>query len=473
MKRINYFIFLLFFSIGGLFLSLTKSFSQNKSESSIILSVETTTISLNEPLIINLSFPSNFKKEYKAAQSIIFPDIPDMEKGQTLYESEKQLKISQWYWPRKSGVFSTPQINFKIRDYEVSRRKTIITVKASKSNFTYEKPNLDLPWVESDPALELLWMYPKTPLFERQQFNLELSLLVPVNNREEWNFVDIKEQIQDLTKKIGATGLLIHTQLNSEIPLDSFEKDQTKYYKYTIYKGTALSLDTALLKIPPLNFHYITYKTQTVTSGILFSHLSKVNRVAVNKELTTRAVTLNFKPLPEHPLKNEVAVGIFSLHASNLKQNQRTTGFNFNFEISGPIYPLPLHQPWQSHTIPGLHIHMKNQSVSQTEENQRTSFNYFMYSDTPKSLNLKGSLLWVYFNLNKNDYDTLFINQEIEMKNAVDEDKETNSEDSFEQMMHKASNTPYSLEKDESLNRFANLIIFILFLAISVLIFKR
>jgi len=59
------------------------------------------------------------------------------------------------------------------------------------------------------------------------------------------------------------------------------------------------------------------------------------------------------------------------------------------------------------------------------------------------------------------------------MTTEVNDNEEIVGEDSFLQLLYKASNTEYSLEKDESLNRFANLIIFLLFLAISVLIFKR
>jgi hypothetical protein len=473
LKKANYLNFLLFLSITGCFFNLKNAFGQQKSENSILLYVETTTIALNEPLILHISFPSTFKKEYKSAQTIIFPDIPDMEKGNTVYEDDKELKISQWYWPRKSGTYITPKISFNIRDYEVSLRKTTVVVKTTKSNFSVEKQAFDLPWEESVPDLELLWLYPKNATYERQQFELELSLLVPVDNREEWNFIDIKEQIQDLTKKIGSTGLLIQSYSNSEIPIDSFEKDHIKFYKYTIYKAEAISVDTNLLKLPPLTFHYLTYKTQRVSTG-LFNSLALINRVAITKELSTRNTTLNFKSLPPHPLKNDVAVGTFSVQTNKIKYKQRTTGFNFNFDITGNKYPLPLHQPWATQAIPGLHIHLKNQTTTEVDKNyQKTSFNYFIYSDSPKSINIKNSLQWIYFNPNLHQYDTLLVNQEVDMKTSVDEDQGANSEDSFEQMMYKASNTPDSLEKDESLNRFVNLIIIILFLAISVLIFKR
>jgi len=447
-------------------------FAQNKAENSILISFEAKSIALNEPLILHISFPSSFKKEYKAAQSIIFPDIPDMEKGQTLYHDDKEFKISQWYWPRKSGTYTTPPINFKIKDYDVSMRKTAITVKTTKSNFTYTDPKLDEPWVENTPKLELLWLYPKTERYERELFELELSLLVTKDNRAEWNFVDLKEQVQDLTKKIGATGLLIQSSSNAEIPIDSFEKEHVKYYKYTIYKGEAISVDTSLLKMPSLNFHYIAYKTQHDKKGWSNS-LSLINRIAVNKELSTKPVVIRFKALPPHPLKNQVAVGNFALRTNRLKKQQSTKGFNLSFEITGLPYPMPLHEPWVVQNIPGLHVYFSKQNSNTTARRQSTQFHYFIHADAPKSIHLKNSLVWVYFNPNTKKYDSLYTNQTIDLSPTVKDVQETNAEGSFEQMLYKASNTVYSLEKDESLNRFANLIIFILFLAISVLIFKR
>lgn len=453
---------------------ITGSFShaQNKSENSILISIESKTIALNEPLVVHIDFPSTFKKEFKAAQAIIFPDIPDMEKGQTLYESDKELKISQWYWPRKSGTYTTPEMNFNIRDYDVSMRKTNITVKASKSNFSYTTWKADEAWEEHNPDIELLWLYPKTKPYERELFDLELSVLVPKNNRAEWNFVDIKEQIQDISKKIGATGLLVQAETDTQIPMDSFEREHTTFYKYTIYKAKAIAVDTNVLKLPSIPFHYIAYKTQHEKKG-WGNNLSLIKRIAVNKELSTKPVSLRFKALPPHPLKNDVAVGNFNLRTNRLKRQQSTKGFDCSFEITGPRYPMALHEPWSVQTIPGLHVYLSKQDVNTKENTQTTRFHYFIHSDNPKTINLKNSLVWVFFNPSIGQYDSLSVNQTLVLNTSVEDHQGLGQENSFEQMLYKASNTLYSLEKDESLNRFANFIIFILFLAISVLIFKR
>ena len=437
-----------------------------------MLSIESKNIALNEPFIVHITFPVSFKKEYKAAQSIIFPDIPDMEKGKTVYDDDKEFKISQWYWPRKSGKYTCPTMMFKIRDYDVSMQAKTITVKPSKSHFSTIEPKLDEPWIESSPKIELLWLYPKIEVYERQLFDLELSVLVPIDNRVEWNFVDIKEQVQDITKKIGATGLLIHAETDSQIPLDTFERGAVKFYKYTIYKGHAVSVDTSILKMPSLNFHYLSYKTQYEKKG-WSNNLSLVNRVAVYKEVSTKPIVLNFKSLPPHPLSNEVAVGNFTVHSNRLQKQQPTKGFNLAFDIKGLYYPLPLHEPWAIQKLPGLHVYLSKQVVTTIRNNQTTRFHYFINSDMPKSINLKNSLIWVFFNPNKHQYDTLSIDQTLSMITSVTDEKNLDAEGSFEQMLYKASNTVYSLEKDESLNKFANFIIFILFIAISVLIFKR
>lgn len=447
-------------------------YAQNNVENSISMGIERNTISSNEPFIITITFASSFKKEFKVAQNIIFPDIPDLIKGQTAYSDEKEFKISQWYWPRKPGVYTIPAIKFIIRDYEVSMPQKNLTVKAGKSSFSYTPAAVDAPWEERQPDLELLLTYPKTPLHERELFELELSLLVPVNNQAEWTFIDVQEQIQHINKQIGATGLLIQSEFNKNIPFDTLEKNRVKYYKYTIYKGHSLSIDTTQTKIPALSFQYVCYQTQTEEKGLLNKKV-QVNRKAVIKELKSKPVTLTLQPLPEHPLRNDMAVGAFHVRSSPIAIQQRTKGFNFSFDIEGPKYLISIHEPWIINSIPGLHISLLKRTVQNTASGQRSHFEYFIHSDSPKKLNIKNSIFWVYYDPVKLRYDTLTVDQPISMTTEVSDNEPIVGEDSFLQLLYKASNTEYSLEKDESLNRFANLIIFLLFLAISVLIFKR
>ncbi len=210
------------------------AYAQNTSENSILIGIEHQTIASNEPFILFIAFPSSFKKEFKVAQNLIFPDIPDLIKGQTIYSDEKELKISQWYWPQKPGTYAIPPIKFTIRDYEVSMTQKNLTVKSGKSSFSYTPVVADKPWEEHQPDLELLFTYPKAGLYERELFELELSLLVPVNNQAEWTFIDVQEQIQNINKQIGATGLLVQSEFNKNIPFDTLEKNRVKFYKYTI-----------------------------------------------------------------------------------------------------------------------------------------------------------------------------------------------------------------------------------------------
>lgn len=436
------------------------------------MNIERNHIASNEPLIIYITFPSSFKKEFKAAQNIIFPDIPELIKGQTTYSDEKELKITQWYWPRRSGNFVIPAIKFTIRDYDVAMIQKNLTVKPEKSAFTYTPSVSEEPWEEHEPDLELLFTYPRTSIYERELFELELSLLVPVNNQVEWTFIDLQEQIQNINKQIGATGLLVQSEFNKDLPFDTLEKNNVKFYKYTIYKGKSFSIDTTKAKIPSLSFHYVSYKTQTEEKG-LFNKKVQVNRKAEIKELHSKAVTLSLQPLPEHPLRNKMAVGSFHIKPSPLAVQQRTKGFNFTFDIVGPHYLIPIHEPWISNTIPGLYISLSKRTLQNTPTGQSTHFEYFIHSDSPKTLNIKNSIFWVYFDPIKHRYDTLSVDQPITMINEVSDNEEIVGEDSFLQLLYQASNTEYSLEKDESLNRFANLIIFLLFLSISILIFKR
>ncbi|MDB5256040.1 MAG: hypothetical protein JWM14_735, partial [Chitinophagaceae bacterium] len=234
----------------------------------------------------------------------------------------------------------------------------------------------------------------------------------------------------------------------------------------------SLSIDTTKTKIPSLSFHYLCYETQTEEKG-LFNKKVQVNRKAVIKELRSKAAVLTLQALPEHVLRNEMAVGSFHIKPSPIAIQQRTKGFNFSFDIEGPKYLISIHEPWIYNSIPGLHLSLSKRTVQNTATGQRTHFEYFIHSDSPKTFNIKNSIFWVYFDPSKHRYDTLAVDQPIVLTTEVSDNEEIVGEDSFLQLLYKASNTEYSLEKDESLNRFANLIIFLLFLALSVLIFKR
>ncbi|MDZ7899586.1 MAG: hypothetical protein U5N85_16380 [Arcicella sp.] len=171
-----------------------------------------------------------------------------------------------------------------------------------------------------------------------------------------------------------------------------------KYTQYKFYEATFYSLNNK-----PTNFPSVTLKL------LKFTPEKNGGKKSSTVSFSTRPFTVRAKELPSHPLRNEVSVGQFTLK-ENLNKYKVSTGksVQYRLQILGDGYNIKLPD-------------MKNDTIfdffppeiddSQDPRNDKIittkSFTFQIIPKRAGNFALEKYFQWIYFNTQKEKYDTL------------------------------------------------------------------
>ncbi|MFO7033257.1 hypothetical protein B9T07_26430, partial [Limnospira fusiformis CCALA 023] len=117
------------------------------------------------------------------------------------------------------------------------------------------------------------------------------------------------------------------------------------------------------------------------------------------------------KPLPQHPLRNEVSVGVFQLRENITNLEVETgEGFTYNFGISGEgnINSISAPRTRQIHKLNTFDPNVRQQiNRGMGKVRGIKEFNYFLTINEPGEVRLADHFEWIYFNPVMAKYDTL------------------------------------------------------------------
>jgi hypothetical protein len=440
--------------------------AQKEDENAINVEFEKTSLMLNEPFKVKLIFPKSFKKEFKLAQTLVFPEITDMSKGPTIIDERTEQTITQWYWPRKAGAFTFPNFSFTVKGYDIEIPSTPFKIENKRSSEKFEVPKNNEPWVSQAHHVYFSTQVSKKTIFEKETFSIDVSIQVPLNNSLEWNMIDLDQQIQQYYQKISAAGFLLKKENRTQLMVDTIELNNTAYLQYHLMKGYATTIDSMSNTIPSLNYKFITYKYKTVKTD----DFTVLDRVTQEQVLQSNDIQINTIALTE---LGERSVGNFKAQLHMGKEAATVSGFSVKFDIIGNPNIIPLADPMIINDNELLEISLTQRTNTIKNEQEITSFHYYIHAKQPMEFNFSQYIKWPYFNVSTKKYDTLSSSKIISILEGNRVQSSDDFENKFEELLFKANNQVSSLEKEESLNRFANIIIFVLFVAISILIFKR
>ena len=135
------------------------------------------------------------------------------------------------------------------------------------------------------------------------------------------------------------------------------------------------------------------------------------------KTYYSKAKTIKVKPLPNHPLKDQVSVGTYKLlEAVNKDTFETGESFNYQFSIAGEGNIAGIKTPNQK-DISCMQIYepneMQNISRSSGRVAGKKTFDYYIIPDEPGDYNMKNFFEWIYFNVKTEKYDTLVSNAQF------------------------------------------------------------
>ena len=222
------------------------------------------------------------------------------------------LTFTQYYQPNAPGSISVPLLELEVNK-QIFRIDPFVIQVIPGQEKTEELPSeIQLPdQVEfsTNKPFFLIRSDINRP-FVGQAFTLTMSLFVPKNNSDELSFDRNDIQIPALIQKIRPRNCWEENfGLQAERIVQVNFKGK-KYTEYRFFQATYFPLDTKVIQIPAVRFRL--FRVGRLRENISFS-------------LNSVAFSITPRPLPKHALAGKVPVGRYTLIES-LDRNQSKTG---------------------------------------------------------------------------------------------------------------------------------------------------
>jgi len=453
----------------------------------ITISIEPEKISVGGILQINVTLKNDQIKNYGP-----FPEIEGFSKSGVSSSSSTNFingkmsssqSIIQNYVATKSGVFEIKNFTIKVNgeSMNVSGKSIIVDESYQEpkqspfNNFFdpfddpfddfFDRNNDEYYEVEADAFLSL--NTDKRNVYVGEGFNTNLSFFVSENNSADMRFYELGRQLTEILKKIKPSNCWeenFNIENINSIPVTINNK---RYNQYKIFEATYYPFNNEPITFPELELELIKYKISKRPS--FFGR----NKMEDYEKFYSKPLSIIVKNLPGHPLKDNVSVGNFKLR-EKIDRKEIMTGenFNYDFEIIGEGNISAINEP--SIKINGIDFYPPNsQQIIKREKGKvfgSKKFSYYAVPNEPGSYNLSNNIEWVFFNTQKNLYDTLKTKVKVsvtgESKNNLVTD--FNNSDSFLEIIKSKSNILKSNKKQIENSIFLNIIIITLVLISSI-----
>lgn len=379
-------------------------------------------IALNEPFSITLEAEGEEIVSYTP-----FPDINGFKKpknGLSSYHNEatyqgKKKKIyilEQVYHPLREGIMQIPAFEMTVNGKKIKSVGASIKVKPydklrgelkepeSKETKEPEKKTLE---VQEDAFLAI--DINKTEVFVGEGIAVSLSLYVATTNQAPMQYVELNKQVENISKKIKPTNCWEENFNIAEVPDAPRVSLNGKYYfQNKFYEAVFFPLNAQDITFPALELKMLVSRKITRREN---PNEFKEGEGEVTFFRSTPK-TIQVKPLPEHPLRDRVAVGKFFLQ-EGIPYRPIKTGeaVSYYFKIVGEGNIATLYEPHLNNSTNQLLIYAPNLQTNITRnQGSVTGSAVFEYSIVPQEAGthlLRHHFEWVFFNLNTQRYDTL------------------------------------------------------------------
>jgi hypothetical protein len=378
-------------------------------------------IGLNETFTIKVTLSNDKIKSYDQ-----FPEIPSFQKQGISQSSSMNLingqmsssnSIIQYYKPTKKGDFTLPSFDILINGQAYSSSgKTIRVGDASSSsasrsqdpfaNFFGRPSQTEEPeFVELEDDAFFSLAVDKEEVYVGEGFNLSLAFYMSEANQAPFQFYEPGRQLDEILKKVKPSNVWEENYNITNIEPEQVTINGKRWTRYKVFEATFYPFSEGEIEIPRISWEMIKYRV--AKNPTFFG----ANRQEDFKTFISSAKTIKVRPLPPHPLKNEVSVGEYQLR-ENIKDIEVETGqgFDYNLGISG-VGNINAIQPPKR--LPGANLNTYDPNVRQQINRGygRVSgikeFNYYITINEAGEIKLGDHFEWIYFDPVREVYDTL------------------------------------------------------------------
>lgn len=368
--------------------------------SDVTVSYGKTTLDLNEKFSIKVVIRA---KDYDVSG---FPEIDGFTKGGRSVSHATfrrngsrgiEHTITQSYLPKRAGIYKISPSSIIINERSVFLPGEIISVKSN--NKDPEQPDtveiIELPTEYVEDAQLILNTF-KDSVFVGEGFRVTVSFYVSDLNTAGWDFPpDLNSQVEAIAQKIKPDNCLESRLEITNISPQRTRINQRGYTQYTVFEAIYY----------PLNTKPIAFKPVT----LIMTRVGNEGEDATSQRFETRATKIGIKSLPDHPLKDKVPVGSFSLREWLNKGSVETgTSVPYEFRIIGEGNFVTVNLPTPEND--SKFDFYPTEVTNHTKEGKLNGSRVFKFAVFPKDtgeIALKPYFQFIYFNINKAAYDTL------------------------------------------------------------------
>lgn len=441
-------------------------------------------IALNERYTISVVVKNERVKNYDE-----FPDIPGFSKLGISTSSSTNIvngrisssnSIVQSYQPNEEGVFTLAPFTMTVNGRSLTSPGAQIKVGPPKQRgqqpFSYD-PFEDFFGGSSEPQEYIdvkedaffALTTDKSEVYVGEGFMVTIAYYEAETNKAQMQFYEVNKQIDAILKKIKPTNCWEENYLIENITGIPVEVNGKRYRQYKLYQATLYPLNSENIQFPAVDLSMIKYKV--AKNPTFFGHNRKGDLIV----LKSQPKSVSVKDLPPHPLKDQAAVGVYRLKESvNGKKVETGASFHYTFTVDGEGNISAINNPEiAQNRVFDFYPPNVRQDINRSSGHVTgsKSFEYYVIPNEPGNYRLGDYIQWVYFNPEKEMYDTLRSNVGVEVTGESKANQSISSTDvgSFYDVIQAESNILTSRNGDGRLKIFANIII-LLMLALTVLI---
>lgn len=379
-------------------------------------------IGLNETFSIKVTISNDKIKSYDE-----FPEITGFQK-QGLSQSSSMNVINgqvtstnsviQYYKPARKGTFTLDAFTIKVNGSDVRSPGKTITVGDPRSSqrrsgafdafddmFGRDRREEEPEFIEIEDDAFFASSVDKSEVFVGEGFNVSLAFYMSETNQAPFQFYEPGRQLDDILKKMKPSNAWEENFNITNIQPERVTINGKNWVKYKVYEATFFPFSDGEITIPSIAWEMTKYRV--ARNPTFFGS----NRMEDFKTFYSSAKAVKVKPLPQHPLRNEVSVGVFQLR-ENIRETEAQTGegFTYNFGISGEgnISAISPPRTKQIHKLNTFDPNVRQQinrgggKVTGIKE-----YNYYLTVNEPGEVYLRDHFEWIYFNPVEARYDTL------------------------------------------------------------------
>ena len=382
----------------------------------------------------------------KSAMSA-FPELPNFTKGarQKIFSKNPLgYTITQNYTPIREGNFKIPSFTLTVNSKEYTTESFTIVVNSPADEADENNESISPEKAKNNTFLAM--NVSKNKVYVGEGFKVSLAFYVAENNTLKMDFADdLNAQVDAISKKIKSPDCLEQRILISDLKGMPTIINGKKYLSYQFFEANYFPLNNKSINIPAVELRMI-QTIKNAKESIIFKDTPQ---------------TISVLDLPEHPLKDKVSSGNFSL-VEQIETRKINTGksFSYLFKIvgDGNFSTVNVTSPTNDSFFDFYPPEIKENHTN----GQPSKEKLFRYRILPKDsgqYQFDKYFFWVFFNTKKEQYDTLKSALKIKVLGKTIASKETDASNDIFAGIDKLDTSHTETNYQEVLKNISNLLI--------------